>query len=98
EVCDVGCNADGTLAPAVNPTLHGAPGEATGSAPDAVAYDGNSRAYAALAGDDAVAVLDRGASGWHVDGYVPTGWYPTAVAVDPLDHGVLAVSAKGLGS
>src|SRR5215831_6751821 len=94
----VGVNADGTLAPAVNVTLHGAPGEATGSAPDAVAYDGTSRAYVALADDDAVAVLDRDASGWHADGYVPTGWYPTAVAVNPLDHGVLAVSAKGLGS
>jgi DNA-binding beta-propeller fold protein YncE len=98
QVSVVGVNADGTLAPAVNVTVHGAPGEATGSAPDAVAYDGTSRAYVALAGDDAVAVLDRGASGWHVDGYVPTGWYPTAVAVNPRDHGVLAVSAKGLGS
>ena len=98
QVSIVGVNADGTLAPAVNVTLHGAPGEATGSAPDAVAYDGTSRAYVALAGDDAVAVLDRGTSGWHVDGYVPTGWYPTAVAVNPRDHGVLAVSAKGLGS
>jgi DNA-binding beta-propeller fold protein YncE len=98
QVSVVGVNADGTLAPAVNVTLHGAPGEATGSAPDAVAYDGASRAYVALAGDDAVAVLDRGASGWQADGYVPTGWYPTAVAVNPRDHGVLAVSAKGLGS
>jgi hypothetical protein len=99
QVSIVGVNADGTLAPAVNLTLHGAPGEATGSAPDAVAYDGTSRAYVALAGDNAVAVLDRNASGWwRVDDYVPTGWYPTAVAVDPRDHGVLAVSAKGLGS
>jgi len=98
QVSIVDVNADGTLAPAVNVTLHGAPDEATGSAPDAVAYDGTSRAYVALAGDDAVAVLDRGAAGWQVDGYVPTGWYPTAVAVSPRDHGVLAVSAKGLGS
>lgn len=98
QVSIVGVNADGSLAPAANVTLHGVPGEATGSAPDAVAYDGTSRAYVALAGDDAVAVLDKGASGWHVDGYVPTGWYPTAVAVSPRDHGVLAVSAKGLGS
>jgi hypothetical protein len=98
QVSIVGVNADGSLAPAVSLTLHGAPGEATGSAPDAVAYDGTSRAYVALAGDDAVAVLDRDASGWHVNGYVPTGWYPTAVAVSPRDHGVLAVSAKGLGS
>ncbi|MGN6677096.1 MAG: YncE family protein, partial [Streptosporangiaceae bacterium] len=86
QVSIVGVNEDGTLAPAVNLTLHGAPGEATGSAPDAVAYDGNSRAYVALAGDDAVAVLGRDTSGWHVDGYVPTGWYPTAVAVSPRDH------------
>src|SRR5262245_61293025 len=98
QVSIVAVNADGTLAPAVNVTLHGAPGEATGSAPDAVAYDGTSRAYVALAGDNAVAVLDRGASGWRVDGYVPTGWYPTAGAVSPLDHGVLAGSARGLGS
>ncbi|HSR84290.1 MAG TPA: beta-propeller fold lactonase family protein [Streptosporangiaceae bacterium] len=98
QVSIVAVNADGSLAPAVNITLHGAPGEATGSAPDAVAFDGTSRAYVALAGDDAVAVLDRSASGWQVSGYVPTGWYPTAVAVNPRDHGVLAVSAKGLGS
>src|SRR5262245_12257626 len=98
QVSIVAVNADGTLAPAVNVTLHGAPGEATGSTPDAVTYDGTSRAYVALAGDNAVAVLDRGASGWHVDGYVPTGWYPTAVAVNPRDHGVLAVSAKGPAS
>src|SRR5215469_7500164 len=98
QVSIVEVNADGSLAPAVNLTLHGAPGEAMGSSPDAVAYDGSSRAYVALAGDNAVAVLDKDASGWHVSGYVPTGWYPTAVAVSPRDHAVLAVSAKGLGS
>jgi DNA-binding beta-propeller fold protein YncE len=98
QVSIVDVNADGTLAPTVNLTLHGAPGEGTGSVPDAVAFDGTSRAYVTLAGDDAVAVLDRGASGWQVDGFVPTGWYPTAVAVDPSDHSVLAVATKGLGS
>jgi DNA-binding beta-propeller fold protein YncE len=98
QVSIVDVNADGTLAPTLNLTLHGAPGEGTGSAPDAVAFDGASRAYVALAGDDAVAVLDRSASGWNVSGYVPTGWYPTAIAVNPKDHSVLAVAAKGLGS
>src|SRR5262249_58728540 len=57
QVSIVGVNADGTLAPAVNVTLHGTPGQASSSAPDAVAYDGTSRAYVALAGDDAVAAL-----------------------------------------
>jgi DNA-binding beta-propeller fold protein YncE len=98
QVSVVDVNPDGTLGPPVNLTLHGAPGEGTGSTPDAVAFDGTSRAYVALAGDNAVAVLDRDASGWHVDGYVPTGWYPTAVSVNPADHSVLAVAAKGLGS
>jgi DNA-binding beta-propeller fold protein YncE len=98
QVSVVAVNDDGSLAPAANVTLHGAPGEGTGSAPDAVAFDGASRAYVALAGDNAVAVLDKSPSGWQVLGYVPTGWYPTAVAVSPLDHSVLAVSAKGLGS
>src|SRR5262249_16597086 len=63
QVSIVGVNADGTLAPAVNVTLHGAPGEATGSAPDAVAYDGTSRAYVPLAGDHAVAGRHTGAPG-----------------------------------
>ena len=98
QVSVVGVNLDGTLAPPVNLTLHGSPGEGTGSAPDAIAFDGTSRAYVTLAGDNAVAVLDRDVTGWRVDGYVPTGWYPTAVAVSPRDHGVLAVAAKGLGS
>jgi DNA-binding beta-propeller fold protein YncE len=98
QVSIVDVNADGTLAPTINVTLHGAPGEGTGSAPDAVAFDGTSRAYVALAGDDAVAVLDRNASGWQVSGYVPTGWYPTAIAVNTRDHSVVAVAAKGLGS
>ena len=72
-------------------------GGTLGSAPDAVAFskDG-SRAYVALAGDDAVAVVDTAA---HTQlGAVPTGWYPTAVAVGPKDGRVYALSAKGLGS
>src|SRR5262249_16217909 len=98
QVSIVRVNADGTLAPAVNVTLHGAPGEATGSAPDAVAYDGTSRAYVALAGDDAVAVLDKGASGWHVNGYLPTRWYPTPLPAPPPHPGRPPPSPRGLGT
>jgi len=99
DVSIVAVNADGTLTPVTNIALHGLPGEATGSSPDAVAFDGNDRVYVALAGDNAIAVLERdGQSHWTVSGYVPTGWYPTAVAVHPVDHSVLAVAAKGLGS
>lgn len=70
-----------------------------GSTPDAVAFsrDGR-RAYVALAGDDAVAMLDTTGSTPIVLGYIPTGWYPTDVKVGPKDGRVYTVAAKGLGS
>jgi DNA-binding beta-propeller fold protein YncE len=98
DVAIVPVNADGGFGPVTTLTLHGLEGEGTGSSPDAVAFDGNDRAYVALAGDNAVAVLDRQGTQWSPSGFVPTGWYPTALAVHPADHSVLAVSAKGLGS
>ncbi|MCU1601089.1 MAG: uncharacterized protein JWO22_1798, partial [Frankiales bacterium] len=68
-----------------------------GSSPDAVAVSKDGRtAFVALAGDDAVAVVDLATRA--VKGYVPTGWYPTAVAVGPKDGKVYALAAKGLGS
>jgi YVTN family beta-propeller protein len=68
-----------------------------GAVANAVAWsrDGR-RAYVALAGDNAVAVVDP-VAGTQL-GTVPTGWYPTAVAVGPRDGRVYALSAKGLGS
>ncbi|MGZ6827827.1 MAG: beta-propeller fold lactonase family protein, partial [Mycobacteriales bacterium] len=60
------------------------PDSTMGSAPDAVAFGPDGRtAYVALAGDDAVALVDVASR--TVRGYVPTGWYPTAVAVGPKD-------------
>ena len=73
------------------------PRTALGSSPDAVATSKDGRtAYVALAGDSAVAVVDLTTK--TVKGYVPTGWYPTAVAVGPKDGQVYALAAKGLGS
>jgi len=80
-------------------TVRTRPTDPNGSVPDAVAFDGNDRAYVALAGDNAVATLERTGSGpFTVIGLVPTGWYPTAVAVRPGSHELVTVSAKGLGS
>jgi YVTN family beta-propeller protein len=68
-----------------------------GSSPDAVAFSRDSKtAYVALAGDSAVAVLDVATR--VVKGYVPTGWYPTAVALGPTDGMLYSLAAKGLGS
>ena len=70
-----------------------------GSTPDAVTFarDGK-RAYVALAGDDAVAMLDTTSATPTVLGYIPTGWYPTDVKVGPKDGRVYSLAAKGLGS
>jgi DNA-binding beta-propeller fold protein YncE len=68
-----------------------------GSSPDAVAVskDGTT-AYVALAGDSAVAVVDLASKA--VKGYVPSGWYPTAVALGPKDGQLYTLAAKGVGS
>ncbi len=83
-------------------TLHALPGEQLGSTPNAltVSPDGR-RVYVALAGDDAVAVVGTPAAtgaGYSQLGLIPTGWYPSGVALNPDGSKLYAVSAKGLGS
>ncbi|MCW2572427.1 MAG: beta-propeller repeat protein [Frankiales bacterium] len=73
-------------------STHLVTGEANGSTPTAVAVDAT-HVYVTLAGDNAVLVLDHNGA---VKGAIPTGWYPSAVA---LNQGKLLVAAaKGLGS
>ncbi|GAC1610530.1 MAG: hypothetical protein NVS3B26_17780 [Mycobacteriales bacterium] len=73
-------------------------GGALGSVPNAVAFNrAGTRAYVALAGDDALAVVDTTGAQRQV-GSIPTGWYPTAVAVGPHDGRIYSLAAKGLGS
>jgi YVTN family beta-propeller protein len=66
-----------------------------GASPNQLALDAAAnRLYVANAGENAVAALD--ADGMTLVGQVPTGWYPTTVAV--LGDGSLVIgSAKGLG-
>jgi YVTN family beta-propeller protein len=82
------------------------PGEQAGASPDAVAIspDGR-RLYVALAGDDAVAVLAASPAtarpaplSFTLAGFLPTGWYPSAVAPSPTGDRLYVASAKGLGS
>ena len=107
DTLSVVTTADNRLAATV--TVHAMPDEQLGSTPDAVAVspDGQ-RIYVALAGDDAVAVLGGGAThgtnssplagSFHVLGFLPAGWYPSALAVSRSGDTVYVVSAKGLGS
>jgi YVTN family beta-propeller protein len=49
--------------------------------------------YAALGDMNAVAVIDLGSMS--LSGYIPSGWYPSAVAVTPDGNRLLVVNAKG---
>jgi YVTN family beta-propeller protein len=68
-----------------------------GSQPVAVAFAGDGRTlYAACAGINAIAVLERGAS-WKIAGSIPTGWFPSSIAV--MEDGSLRiVNLKGTGN
>ncbi|HEY0613142.1 MAG TPA: bifunctional YncE family protein/alkaline phosphatase family protein [Candidatus Elarobacter sp.] len=70
-----------------------------GTQPSALAlsHDG-SRLYVALAGLDAVAVIDaRDPMHLHRLGLIPTGWYPTALALSNDDRTLYVVNTKGFG-
>jgi len=70
-----------------------------GTQPSALALskDG-SRLYVALAGLNAVAVIDaRDPVRLHRLGLIPTGWYPTALALASDDRTLYVVNTKGYG-
>ena len=64
-----------------------------GSAPNALALDGN-RLLVACGGNNAIGVLDISAS--KLLGFFPTGWYPAAVQVS--NGQIFIANAKGTGS
>jgi YVTN family beta-propeller protein len=88
----------------VKATLHvgladkdGAP--VLGSSPNAIAVSPDGRTlYVANASQNAVAVIDAEHHGRAVDGFIPTGWYPTAVALDHTGKQLLIASGYGFGS
>jgi len=75
-------------------------GAGIGASPNglAVSPDGTTL-YVANAGDNDVAVfrLAHGGSADAPSGLIPTGWYPSAVAIDPSGQELFVVNMKGLG-
>ncbi|PYV09485.1 MAG: hypothetical protein DMG07_23130 [Acidobacteria bacterium] len=71
-----------------------------GTTPNALALSGDGTAlYVANADNNAVAVVDISRPGSsRVRGFIPTGWYPTAVAVSPDSKRLFIGSGKGLGT
>ncbi len=66
-----------------------------GSAPLGLALSPDEKTlYVACADLNAVAVIDL--AGGSLRGYVPTGWYPTAVAVSPDGKRLFIASGKGI--
>jgi DNA-binding beta-propeller fold protein YncE len=93
-----GASADGQLTQLENINLSLTPLQPLGMTPTALALDAKgTRLYAVCSDGNAVAAIDITAAHSLVMGFIPTGWYPTAVR--SLDNGELAiVNGKGLGS
>jgi YVTN family beta-propeller protein len=75
-------------------------GDPVGTTPNAVAIasDG-SRLYVANADNNDIAVIDiHNASGARVLGFIPTGWYPSTLALTPDGKRLVVGIAKGIGS
>ncbi len=68
-------------------------GNLPAATPMGVTTDGKDTAYVALADMNAIAVVSI--SSGTVKGYIPTGWYPTAVVFDAKAQGLLVANAKG---
>jgi len=71
-----------------------------GSSPNAVIVSPNGRTlYVANAAENAIAIVDVDARPDEaVRGLIPTGWYPTAVALDPAGERLFIGSGYGFGS
>ena len=94
-----------TAADTVATTIHvGATGRGRapllGSAPNAVIVSADGRTlYVANAAENAVAVVDAtGKADDAVRGLIPTGWFPTAVALDATGEQLFIASGYGFGS
>jgi YVTN family beta-propeller protein len=86
------------------------PSSPEGSTPDAVAVSPNGKTlFIANADNNCVAVVDisnatsedarrNGESVSVVEGFIPVGWYPSALAVGPDNQMLYVASGKGLGS
>jgi YVTN family beta-propeller protein len=69
--------------------------ELPGCTPTALALSSDERRlFVALADLNAVAVIDLAAG--QLTGFIPTGWYPTAIAVSPDQAHLLVANAKGV--
>ncbi len=88
-----------TRARSVRDTINVRPGNQLpfGSASNALTFrEDGTKLFVANGGNNAIAVIDlRGAAG-KLEGFIPTGWYPGAVAV--RNNSLIIANVKGMGS
>ncbi|MBV9266031.1 MAG: bifunctional YncE family protein/alkaline phosphatase family protein [Acidobacteriaceae bacterium] len=97
-VYSLGITRDGQLTELESINVSLTPMHPLGMTPSALAISkGGNHLYVACSDANAVAVADISGSMTNVQGFIPTGWYPTAVR--SLADGTLVVlNGKGLGS
>ena len=75
-----------------------APRQPVGMTPSGLAYDNEQkRLYIACSDANTVAVADVSGKLPLIEGFLPVGWYPTAVTVLP-DRSLLVLNGKGVQS
>jgi DNA-binding beta-propeller fold protein YncE len=98
NVYSFGVTRAGEVTPLETINLSLTPMNPLGMTPSALAVDGSgSRLFIVCSDANAVAVADISRQASTVLGFIPTGWYPTAVSTTP-DGGLLVLNGKGLGS
>ena len=97
NVYSVGVGRDGQLNVLESINISTSPMHPLGMTPSALAVDAERNLLYVVCSDaNAVAVVDISGQQSHVLGFIPTGWYPTAVRV--LEEELAIVNGKGLGS
>ncbi|MEO8180695.1 MAG: bifunctional YncE family protein/alkaline phosphatase family protein [Deltaproteobacteria bacterium] len=77
------------------------PGAAFGSSPNGLALSSDDRLVVSLGRNNALALYDVGGKAFRAArflGLIPTGWYPTSVALDERGSRLVVANGKGVGS
>ena len=72
------------------------PESSLGSQPIGVKWAPDGKLYVACGGNNAIAIVRKTGTKWTVEGSVPTGWFPSAIAVD-REGALRIINVKGLG-
>jgi YVTN family beta-propeller protein len=76
------------------------PSVGTGAAPNGLAFLPDDGVVVSLGRDNALAVYEFAApdKAAHLEGLIPTGWYPASVAVDAAGERLVVANAQGVGT